>query len=71
MKKKIYKIAAKFGKIIRKYNTYKSDMGCQCYEVEVNIGYGKVLVFNDSYFIGSGESHKVLTQFEYELSNPT
>lgn len=51
MKNKIHNLIKKLGLSILSYKTYRSDMGCQVYEVYVTNGVQNKL-YNDSYFVG-------------------
>ncbi len=62
MKKQILAIVAKSGFELMHYKTERSDMGCQCYEVQIKVG-GKTYCFNDSYFVGSGTKNSIIISF--------
>lgn len=70
MKKKFYKIAKDLGLEISSYKTYRSDMGCQVYEVVVQYPNEEQLSFEDSYWVGSGEQAKndLLAMFKFDLT---
>ena len=52
MKTELIKIASNNNVSIRGYKTYRSDMGCQVYNILVLFEDGEVLWFNDSYVVG-------------------
>jgi len=53
MKNNIEKLIKSLGLNLITYKTYRSDKGCQVYEVYVSNGLVNHL-FSDSYFVGSG-----------------
>jgi hypothetical protein len=62
MKKKIIDILNNLNLTILRYKTYRSDMGCQVYEVYATNGVENHL-FNDSYFVGAAKGQQyILTQ---------
>lgn len=64
MKRILLKIAKRYGVKITEFKSYRSDMGCQVYDVRIN---GQP--FTDSYFVGeAGSREKVITYFEIEMS---
>lgn len=69
MKRKFNNIAKRLLVEIYLYKTYRSDMGCQVYNIQVALSNGDMFSFSDSYFIGSGQSEKdkILVMFKYEL----
>ena len=52
MKKKLYKIAKNKNASILDYKTYRSDMGCQVYNITVLFKDGEERLFDDSYVVG-------------------
>lgn len=69
MKRKFLTIIKKYGYSLLEYRTYRSDMGCQVYDISVQMPGGKILLFSDSYFFGGNpnDKQKVVNQFESEL----
>jgi len=51
MKRKALALIKKLGLKLLKWRSYRSDMGCQCYEIEIEHK-GKFESFYDSYFPG-------------------
>lgn len=69
MKRKIYQLVKKYGVIVDHYNSYRSDMGCQVFEINFKINNRRNLYFNDAYWIGdSNKGHKyLLDKLEVDL----
>lgn len=72
MKKKFEKILKEIGLglSILNYHTYRSDMGCQVFDILVGIEGKTHLSFSDSYFVGENkaENHdKILKEFTSEV----
>lgn len=69
MKEKFKSIARKLGIQILSYESKRSDMGVQSFEIRLMLNNGKTKIHNDGYFVGeSGGKEKVLKYFEYTLS---
>lgn len=50
------------------YKSYRSDMGCQCYELKVMRENGDLLLsYIGSYFIGSNQKDEVINSFKSEI----
>lgn len=66
MKREILKMAKRAGVEISDYKSYKSDMGCQCFEFKVN-DCGAIYPFDYGYYYGGGEN-KLLDAFSEFLA---
>ena len=65
MKKKFIYIAKRFNCEISEFISYRSDMGCQIFEMIIQFPDGSKTFHDDSYFVGSNEEkEKVLNYFE-------
>jgi len=65
MKKEFLKICKDLGQTIKSYKTYRSDFGCQVYEIILGNH-----VFHDSYIIGERNGkERLLERFKDELSS--
>lgn len=63
MKRKIFAFAKSVGATITRYHSYRSDMGCQCYEISFTYK-GKTVHHDDGYFVGEeGGAEKVFKFF--------
>lgn len=60
-------MAKKAGVSISDYKSYKSDMGCQCFEFKVN-DCGQIHNFDYGYYYGGGEN-KLLATFSNFLGD--
>lgn len=70
MKQKFYNIAKKTGHIITNYITYRSDMGCQCYEISVDLNNCRYNKFYDGYFVEEElAKEKILRRFKSWLND--
>jgi hypothetical protein len=68
MKRKFIKIANYLGVSIDLYKTYRSDMGCQVYEIIVSKN-GVKSSFDDGYYPPeSGAQDKILSAFSKQIS---
>ena len=65
MKKLFIKIAKDSGCDILAYKSYRSDMGCQVFDIVVRTSNGIARQHSDSYFIGEdGGKQKVIDYFK-------
>lgn len=64
MKRKFFTIAKNNNCEITEYNSYRSDMGCQVFSMLITFPDGIKKVYNDSYFVGSGDKDKVIDYFK-------
>ena len=72
MKKKFLSIAKNNNVQILSYNSERSDMNVQMFEMELKLPYGKTVTHIDSYFVGESEGReKVLSYFEEYLQSLT
>lgn len=65
MKKKFLQIAKLNGLEITDYKSYRSDMGCQVFDMVVKFPNGKLKTHTDSYWVGEdGSKEKVISYFQ-------
>ena len=65
MKKLFIKISKDSGCDILAYKSYRSDMGCQVFDMVVRTSNGIVMQHSDSYFVGeAGGKQKVIGYFK-------
>jgi len=64
MKRKINKIIKSQGAVLKSYKTYRSNMGCQIYEIKA-VKNNKVFNLDDGYYIGdpNGKENMLQTIF--------
>ena len=66
MKRKFYALAKQFGLKIEKYQSFRSDMGCQVFDITAISPNGSMINFKDSYFIGENKGSIILDMFKNE-----
>lgn len=67
MKRKILSIAKKFGCDVFDYKSYKSDMGCQCFDLYI-VYNSERYNFDYGYYYG-GEVNNLINEFNKFLSD--
>ena len=68
MKKRFYEIAKRYGVKITNYETKRSDMGVQMYELAIKLPNGTEARHSDGYYVGeSGAQDTVMEYFESEI----
>ncbi len=65
MKKEFFKIAKKYNLTITEYNSFRSDMNCQVFDMCINFGEGNIN-HTDSYFIGENKKDKDKLLYYFE-----
>ncbi|SMC46021.1 hypothetical protein [Pedobacter africanus] len=73
MKQRFYKAAKEIGADIISYKTYRSDMGCQVYDIVTKDMDGGVHDFADSLWVGGPEKDKadLIEAFKKEVKFKT
>lgn len=70
MKKQFIKIANAANCTISKFASYRSDMGCQVYEIILLSPTGIKSTYDDAYFVGEeAGKRKVLEYFKKHIQN--
>lgn len=65
MKKILNKICKRYNCKILSFVSERSDMGCQCYEIDIECLTTGITTFNDSYWIGEPASKQfMINEFE-------